>query len=221
MVSIQKNILQQYMNYAIFIPMKLRSFIAIEIPHLIQESIFALTSKIRQEYPKPGIRWVPINNIHLTLKFLGDVPLKNLELLKRSLACEINRLESFSIPFSKTGIFPNINKPRIIWIGFNHLQNMIELRELVEITASKLGFQTEGRPFFPHITLGRFSDNYSVTTIHSILSDLNALDLSFVDPVEINSIKIFKSDLKPKGPEYTIIHSIPFMRNNEEPIKYA
>jgi 2'-5' RNA ligase len=193
--------------------MTLRVFIAIEIPFLIQNAIYRLTTRLRQEYPSPGIRWVPINNIHLTLKFLGEVPSQNLDILARSLDFEIKRLEPFSIPFSETGVFPNAKKPRIIWIGLNYLPGLADLISIIESTSSGLGYHTEERPFSPHITLGRVGESFPPTSYQKLLLDLSVVDISSINPVIINSIKVFKSDLKPKGPEYTVIHSIPFKNN--------
>lgn len=190
--------------------MILRAFIAIEVPHFTQEAIYRLTTRLRQEYPTPGIRWVPINNIHLTLKFLGEVHSQNLNILAHSLDFEINQLEPFSIPFSETGVFPNIKKPRIIWIGLNNLPGLVNLISIIESTSSKLGYPREYRPFSPHITLGRVGDSFPPALLQKLVSDLSVVDITSIDPVIINSIKVFKSDLKPKGPEYTVIQSILF-----------
>jgi 2'-5' RNA ligase len=190
--------------------MILRSFIAIEVPHFIQQAIYRLTIRLRQEYPTPGIRWVPINNIHLTLKFLGEVPSQNLDILAHSLDFEINQLEPFSIPFSETGVFPNIKKPRIICIGLDYLPGLVNLFSIIESTSSKLGYPREDRPFSPHITIGRVGESFPPALHQKLLTDLSVVDITSIDPVLINSIKVFKSDLKPKGPEYTVIRSIPF-----------
>lgn len=196
--------------YAIFIPMILRAFIAIEVQQSIQEAIFKLTSKLRRDYPTPGIRWVSINNIHLTLKFLGEVPSQKLDILIQSLDFEIKQLEPFSIPFSETGVFPNVRRPRIIWIGLKYLPELVNLISIIESSSSKLGHPKEERPFSPHITLGRIGESFPVALHQKLLPELSVVDITSIDPVLINSIKVFKSDLKPKGPEYTVIRSFPF-----------
>lgn len=196
--------------YAIFIAMNYRSFIAIEVPQKVQTAIFKMTSNLQQVYPIPIVRWVPEENIHLTLKFLGDIPAQKLERLAQSFAVETEQMPSFTLEFSETGVFPNLRKPRIMWIGLKKHPELENLYKVIESTSLVNGFPAEERPFSPHITLGRISDRFPLSELQKLCRDFCTLEAGTIDPIVINSIKVFKSDLKPNGPVYTLIHSVPF-----------
>jgi 2'-5' RNA ligase len=194
--------------------MKIRSFVAIEFPSTIQDAIIWQTTILRKNYPNPVIRWVKPENIHLTLKFLGDLAKSDLDVLARSLTDEAKRVEPFSISFTNLGIFPNSKKPRIIWIGVNSPAILMEFQSKIESLTSRHGIHIEQRPFSPHITLGRISERNSLLNIDNLILDISSIKVSTIDNVNISSIKIFKSDLKPDGPIYTVISNIPFSKFN-------
>jgi 2'-5' RNA ligase len=196
--------------------MMLRSFVAIELPAIIQDALARQTANLRQHYPKPEIRWVQPGNIHLTLKFLGESSPNDLDLLARSLDFEVSQIEPFTISFSEMGIFPNARKPRIIWVGISAPAILVTLHSKIEAITSKLGHQTENRPFSPHITLGRIGNSYPTLNLQKMLIDLGSINVALIDPVDISEIKIFKSDLKSNGPIYTAIHTIPFGKINNQ-----
>jgi len=189
--------------------MKIRSFIALELPSSIQSEIIWQTTILREHYPNPIIRWVKQGNIHLTLKFLGDISETDIEFLAKSLAHEASQVDQFSISFTNLGIFPNPKKPRIIWIGINSPASLGEFQSKIEALTSRNGIQIEPRPFSPHITLGRIAKNHSMLNIENLIVDIGSINVSDIDMVNICAIKIFKSDLKPDGPVYTAIHNIP------------
>jgi len=190
--------------------MKIRSFVAVEFPSSIQDAIISQTTNLRKLYPNHIIRWVKPGNIHLTLKFLGDITQSNLEFIARSLAHEAKKVKPFSISFTNLGIFPNPKKPKIIWIGVNSPSILGEFQSKIEALTSRHGIPIEQRRFSPHITLGRISDSNSLDTIENLIIEISSINVSTLDTVNISAIKIFKSDLKPDGPIYTAIYNIPF-----------
>jgi len=196
--------------------MKIRSFVALEFPSSIQSAIIWQTTNLRKHYPNPIIRWVKQGNIHLTLKFLGDLAETDLEFIARSLAHEASRVDPFSISFSNMGIFPNPKKPRIIWLGVNSPPILGKFQSKIEALTSRHGIQIEKRPFSPHITLGRITNRLSMLNIENLILDMGSINVSSIDTVNISAIKIFKSDLKPDGPIYTAIHNIPFGELNNQ-----
>ena len=200
--------------YAIFISMILRSFIAIEIPASLQDVIAQQTANLRQQFQYPAIRWVPKRNIHLTIKFLGEVSTQILEVLARSLNQEVNKMKSFSITAGEMGIFPSGQKPRIIWVGIKAPPVLFTLQSKIEAISSSLGHKIENRPFSPHITIGRFGNAFPKEKIPIILRCLESMNFSIHASVEINSITIFKSDLNPSGSVYTPILAIPFEKQS-------
>ena len=196
--------------------MKIRSFVAIELPPTTQEDIIWRTIHLREKYPYPLIRWVKLGNIHLTLKFLGDIAKKDLEILAGSIAHEASGIEPISISFSDVGIFPNILRPRIIWIGINSPARIVEFQSRIDNLTSSLGIQIEKRPYSPHVTLGRFGKSNSMLNSSNLIAELDSTIVNSIDSLKITSIKIFQSDLKPDGPIYTVIHNIPLGITNNQ-----
>lgn len=189
--------------------MKIRSFVALEFPTSIQDAITQQTAHLRKLYPNPLIRWVKSGSIHLTLKFLGDIEQADLNFLARSIANEVELIQPFSISFTNLGIFPNPNKPRILWIGINSPAILKELQSKIELLAFSQGIQKEQRAFSPHITLGRISDRNSRLNTDNLIQEISSIDVSNLANVNISALKIFISDLKPDGPIYIPIHNIP------------
>jgi len=190
--------------------MKIRSFVALEFPISIQDAISQNIAYLRRQYPPPQIRWVNSGNIHLTLKFLGDLEFSDLNDLAGSIANAVCKIKSFSISFTNLGIFPNPKKPRILWIGVNTPTNLMEIQSKIELLALSHEIQKEQRAFTPHITLGRFSDRNTILNTDNLMLAISSINVSTINKVSFSTIKVFKSDLRPDGPTYTPIHNIPF-----------
>ena len=193
--------------------MKIRSFVAIEVPTTIQDEIFRQTTQFRKLYPSPIIRWVKPDNIHLTLKFLGDISLSDLESINFELVKETSIIKPFFISFTHLGVFPNPLNPRILWIGVKSPEILGELHRSIERIVSRFGIESEKRPFSPHLTLGRIATKNSFHNLENFFYEMEMINVSNIEKVIISSMKIFKSDLKPGGPFYSVIHNIPFGEN--------
>ncbi|MFH2038931.1 MAG: RNA 2',3'-cyclic phosphodiesterase [Chloroflexota bacterium] len=196
--------------------MKIRSFVAIELPSTTQEEIIWRTTRLRELHPYPVIRWVKLGNIHLTLKFLGDITEKELAILANLIASEAAGEEPFSFSFSNLGIFPNIKRPRIIWIGIESPIRLIEFQRKIEDLTTNLGIPIDNKPFSPHITLGRFGKSNLMLNPGNLFTELDSTIVNSIDTVKITAIKIFQSDLRPDGPVYSVIHNIPLGTTNNQ-----
>jgi len=193
--------------------MNLRSFIAVEISADIQRTISESTSFMRNSFQKPLIRWVQPENIHLTLKFLGDVAPEKLEIIAAALKDEIKSCERFSMTVNGLGAFPNSNHPRIIWIGLNAPPALTELQHYVEQLSSRMGYALEERPFSPHLTIGRIGQDATQAGLAEIKAALDSRPIGDLGTVLVDSLNIFKSDLQAGGPVYTRLYRIP-MKND-------
>jgi 2'-5' RNA ligase len=187
----------------------LRSFIAIEIPAEIQKKILRETADLRRLLDKPLIRWVPQENIHLTMKFLGDVSPANLESLVHQLIPEIGKLPAIDISVRGLGAFPNQRRPRVVWIGVEAPKELDVISEVIESVASRFGFARETRPFSPHLTIGRVNQNASGHDLEKIRSGLGHAKVGYLGTTLVRGIDLFGSDLRPSGAVYTKLHTIP------------
>ena len=196
--------------------MMLRSFIALEIPVEIQSAIAQSIAPLIKTLPKPLIRWVAPQNVHLTLKFLGDVSPANLERMAEAIKVEAASLEIFSMSVGGLGAFPTHGRARVIWISLDAPPALAALQRGVAAVAAKLGYPTEERPFSPHLTIGRVTQNASASDSQRIHAALDATKVGKLGTVRVQAIHIFKSDLQPGGSVYTLLYSLS-MKIKEEP----
>ena len=189
--------------------MMLRSFIAVELPPEIQKAIARSTAGLQKALPKPLVRWVAQQNIHLTLKFLGDVSNTNLELLAEGLRGEAVQHPAFSLTVGGLGAFPNARRARVVWIGLEAPPGLASLQHGVEGVAARLGYPLEERPFSPHLTIGRVGQGASAADLARIRTALEATPVGQLGEVLVDALHIFKSDLQPTGSVYICLYAIP------------
>jgi 2'-5' RNA ligase len=189
--------------------MMLRSFVALSIPAEIQKFIALSTAHVQKALPRPLIRWVAPQNVHLTLKFLGDVSPANLEKLSEALKVEVVTHETFNISVGGLGSFPNPRRAHIIWIGLEVPAALTVLLHGVEAVAERLGYASEDRPFSPHLTIGRVRQNPSGTDFHRIRSALEETTIGTLGTFLVNAVHIFKSDLQLGGSVYSHLYTLP------------
>jgi len=189
--------------------MMLRSFIAVEIPAEIQSALARSTAPLQKDLPKPLIRWVAPQNVHLTLKFLGDVSPVNLEQLADALKVEALNHETFTIFVGGLGAFPTPRHARVIWVGLQAPVALMALLRGVEAVAARLGYASEDRPFSPHLTIGRVGQNIPGKDLQRIRTALEGSTVGALGTLRVDALHIFKSDLQPGGPVYSRLYTLP------------
>jgi RNA 2',3'-cyclic 3'-phosphodiesterase len=190
----------------------IRAFIAIELPVEVQQGLDQVIYQLRQRLqtvPASAVRWVSTGNIHLTLKFLGDVSLAHLDMLKDNLLTEVKTHPSFEFSVGGAGAFPNARQPRVVWVSVQAPPELLTLQSAIECKMGKLGYSREERPFSPHLTLGRVSRNATNQEAHQIGQALQAIKVGFLGLVNAQGVSLFKSDLQPTGSVYTCLLSAP------------
>jgi RNA 2',3'-cyclic 3'-phosphodiesterase len=187
----------------------LRAFIAIELPVEIQQAISQTIERLQKTAGKSGVRWVAAENIHLTLKFLGDVSPANVALLQDVMKSEARLHSPFQMEIGGSGAFPNVKRPRIIWLGVDAPPELASLQRGVESAAARLGYPPEERPFSPHLTLGRVRENASSSELSAITSALKDDKIPSLGVSLVSSVHLYKSDLLPGGSVYTRLFSAP------------
>jgi len=188
--------------------MMLRSFIAVEIPAGIQRIIACSTAPLQKVLPKPLIRWVAPQNVHLTLKFLGEISSANLERLAEALKMEVVVHETFSMSIGGLGAFPTLSRARVIWIGLDAPVALMTLLHNLEAVTAGLGYAPENRPFSPHLTIGRVGQHVSGTDLQHIRAALEGTTIGSLGVVLVDAVCIFNSDLQPGGSVYTPLYRL-------------
>lgn len=192
---------------------QLRAFIAIDLPEPIQESIEKQTARLRQSLGNEIVRWVPLKNMHLTLKFLGNISASHLDFLKQMLAQTADTHPQFDLQIGGIGSFPNSKRPRVIWAGIHAPADLTSLQRAVETGAIRLGYEKEERPFSPHLTLGRVRQNLDPAALQTVGAALNTIQVGKIGSAKIDSIHLYKSELNSNGSVYAKLFSAPLSKS--------
>ncbi len=190
----------------------LRVFIAIELPAPVCDAIQKQTVRLRQTLGNDLIRWVPTQNMHLTLKFLGDTATSHLDFLKQLLARETDSHPQFDLQLGGLGAFPTLKRPRLLWIGIHAPADLTALQRSIEAGTSRLGYEPEERAFSPHLSIGRVRQNVSPPDLQKIRMALDTIQLGNIGIARVDSVHLFKSDLQPSGSIYTKLFSAPLSK---------
>jgi 2'-5' RNA ligase len=187
----------------------IRAFIAVDLPTDIHDCLDYLSGQLREQIGDVPIRWVTPDNIHLTLKFLGDVSLNNIEVLTEMIRAETALAEPMVISVGGVGAFPKLRSPRVIWVGVEAAPEMIALQRSIDAQTARIGYARDRRPFSPHLTLGRVSRNASPKEVRKIGDVLKSLKIGYLGVARINAVHLYRSDLKPSGAVYTKLFTAP------------
>lgn len=187
----------------------IRAFIAVEIPAELRQQIAQLERDLQQrsgDGARRAVRWVAAENMHLTLKFLGDVSTSSVEGIARMLRSEAARCKPFAIRVHGLGCFPNARRPRVLWTGVDAPQTLFALQRTIEGGAHQLGYPLEERPFSPHLTLGRVAQNATPADVARLAQALEGLTVGELGRMQVDCVHLYQSDLQPGGAVYTSLY---------------
>ncbi|MBN1590445.1 MAG: RNA 2',3'-cyclic phosphodiesterase [Pirellulales bacterium] len=177
----------------------IRTFVAIELDPEVRRSAAALIEGLRSV--SSDVKWVAPENLHLTLKFLGDVALNETSRICDALARAASEVEPFEIEIAGAGAFPNVSRPKTIWLGSRGDDRpLVELHKHVEKRLQKLGFRKEARRFQAHLTLGRL--RRPGPGVESLGELLKASADFEAGKTSVSQIFLFSSRLTSDGPIY-------------------
>jgi len=183
---------------------QVRTFIAIELDETINAALTDLQRQLKAKVPQGSVRWVKPGGIHLTLKFLGDVPANRIEEVEQALTQACVGFPAFSFSVEDLGCFPNPRRPRVVWVGVQEESGTLKrLQKAVEDGMEKLGFAPEGRKFHAHLTLGRTQRRASSGDVRRLGQLVSETDIGLLGQMEARSVSLIKSDLRPTGAVYT------------------
>lgn len=185
----------------------MRLFIALELPQAIRKELTAL----QKDLQKAGAdaKWVEPGNIHLTVKFLGNVEPDKAKKIVALLNKLFQHQPAFETALDEIGCFPSVGAPRVVWAGLTDEGKLLErIAQKTEEELGKMGFGKENRPFTAHATLARIRSVRNRTALALKIQDLNK-DFR-KKTFRIDNITLFESRLSPQGPTYSIIHQVKF-----------
>ncbi len=183
----------------------IRSFIAIDLPDSLNASLERASRQLQDLLAGLPVRWVPVHNIHLTLKFLGDVSDQNIQMIQAILQNEAQNHNIFEISIGSFGVFPNAARPRVLWVGVEAPDELINLQRRIDVETARLGYAPDQRQFSPHLTFGRVSRNASPKQVRKVSDLLRNYKIGFLGAARIETVTLFRSDLGPDGAVYSKI----------------
>ncbi len=182
----------------------IRTFIAVEINN---DEVLRRLSMVRDALLESGADLKPVatENMHITLRFIGEIPPATVQRLCSSLEQDM-RFNAFKVNISGLGVFPNIRRPRVIWAGVTDgMDELIQLHSSVEKTVSRLGLPREKEKYIPHVTLARVKSGRNIARLVKIIEQY--IDTVF-GVIIVDHISVKRSILTPKGPIYSTICEI-------------
>ena len=176
----------------------LRLFIAVDLPETIKENLESMSFGI------PGAKWVRPEQLHLTVRFIGEVDGALFHDIKNILA-EVSAA-SFSLQLKGVGYFPPRGAPRVLWVGLEKSEPLLLLRKKIDLRLLRVGVEPEGRKFSAHITIARLKNS----PVQKIANFLSGNGLFSQEPFQVEDFKLYSSILSPKGAYHKVERIYPF-----------
>jgi 2'-5' RNA ligase len=189
---------------------EVRCFIAIELPEGVKRGLRELQAQLKAGSLAP-VKWVEPENIHLTLKFLGNVSAGRIEEIGQAMTEAVRGTTPFSLEVEELGVFPNPKRVQVVWVGLGgEVEKLIRLQQRLDSGLERLGFAPENRRFTPHLTLARIRDRATPQEREKLGQLIAETEFDSTQSFMANSIKLMKSQLTKEGPIYTCLNSAEF-----------
>ena len=188
----------------------MRLFVALDVPDRVRASLAAVVARLRPICA--DARWVRIEGVHVTLKFIGETPADKVESIKGALA-EVRMGAPVAMQFRGTGFFPNARRPRVLWAGIESGPELAALAEAVESTLAAIGIAREERAYSPHLTLARLGSPKSFDALRVAIEQAGPLEFGVTTA---RNFHLYQSVLKSGGAEYTRLATFSFAGSEAE-----
>jgi RNA 2',3'-cyclic 3'-phosphodiesterase len=195
----------------------LRVFIAIDLSPQLQQAIENQISPLRRAIGNDSVRWIPAQNLHLTLKFLGNIAASHVDFLKQLLSQTAESHAAFDLRIGGIGSFPNSKMPRVLWAGIHAPAELASLQKSIEAGATRLGYERDARPFSPHLTLGRVRQGMDPASLQKVRIALEGIQIGNIGSARIEHVHLYKSELHSSGSVYTKLFSAKLNKKVREP----
>lgn len=183
----------------------MRLFIALDLPPAERVTLWDSAATLRAA--ARGVSWVPAARLHLSLKFLGERPESEVPAFAAALTGAAARARAFSLPLGGGGVFPNARSPRVVWLGAAGDPHLELLHHDVERACAALGCDLEGRPFRPHITLGRVRDRLSAPAARALVAA--AETVAYRGTLAVDCVDLMASERSATGLRYRVVSTSP------------
>jgi 2'-5' RNA ligase len=187
-----------------------RAFIAISLSPEIRRWLAEARVVLEAGLPPASVRWTDVNGIHITLKFLGEVPIDSVEGIRSAMDRAARGCRPFSLAVEGLGCFPDAARPRVIWAGVRREPALSDLQKRLEDGLEQAGFPRERRAFSPHLTLGRVRDGVSGKELAEIGRAVQSAEAKAAVGMDISGYGLYKSVLRPTGAEYSLQYQVAF-----------
>jgi len=187
------------------LPPIVRTFIALDTPAELKEVIAKLQRDLSR-IPGAKVTWPKMDGIHLTLKFLGDVEGKQIPALIGAMQDCVKPFRPTELKTTHTGGFPNLQRPRVLWLGLESTTELMSLQSIVEKTCFEFGFPLEEKAFHPHLTVGRVKEIERGCALNE------QFERAQIKPIiwTVSNIKIMSSELRQSGAIYEVLGTASF-----------
>ena len=189
-------------------PEQIRAFVAIELPEEARRGLASLRRELeRKEHG--FVKWVDPQGIHLTLKFLGNIPSKRIPEITQALEKVAGATAPFHLEISGLGAFPNSKQVRVFWVGIaGEVEKLSRFQQSIESALAALGFAKEERPFVPHLTVARVREGASPLERRNFGELVASTIFEDKYPVEVEAVSLMRSQLTPAGAIYTSLSTV-------------
>lgn len=193
--------------------MEWRTFCAFELPLDLRAQLEEQIRRLRSSVPDVRASWSRPENTHLTLKFFGNVPVDKLPRISAAAEEAVKHFSPIPIEISKTGVFPNVNRARVLWIGVNDSSGeLARLQRMLEEQCEIAGFPKEDRAFKPHLTIARIRNPDGARQ----LAEAHMRTEFKPSEITLNELIVFRSEPSSKGSKYTSISQHPLSREQTD-----
>jgi 2'-5' RNA ligase len=189
-------------------PEEIRSFIAIELPEEAREGLASLRRELERDEHK-FVKWVAPRGIHLTLKFLGNIPSKRVAQITKAIEEAAEGISPFHLEISGLGAFPSLRQVRVFWVGIGgEVDKLSQLQQNIDSALAALGFAKEERSFMPHLTLARIREGALPPERRSFGELVDSTIFEDKYHIEVEAISLMRSQLTPAGALYTRLSAV-------------
>jgi 2'-5' RNA ligase len=183
--------------------MRMRAFMAIEIDFRLINKIIKVQEALKNA--DAPVKFVDGENLHFTVKFFGDITPDQVQQISSLTNDQLINQKSFQMHIKGTGVFPNLKRPRVLWLGVEDPQEFSQLQRRLDEEWVRMGFRRE-RSYIPHLTIGRVKGSRNRDALISKIHELEGVDIG---PIAVEKLVLRKSELTPVGPIYTDLQEFP------------